>query len=131
MTVVVGYKPTAEGDAAVDRAIFEAKRGGEDVVLVNASQSDATEGDPAIAGKEKLAQVRRRFDEAEVKYEVRQRLRVVSPADEILSAADESDASAIVIGLRRRTKVGKILFGSIAQSVLLEARCPVVAVKAK
>jgi len=131
MTVVVGYKPTPEGDAALDRAAFEAKRGGEDLIVVNASQSDATEGDPAIAGESKLAQIRGRLDQAEVRYTVRQRLRVVNPAEEIIAAAADNDASMIVIGLRRRSKVGKALFGSIAQTVLLEADCPVVAVKAR
>ncbi|TWP33671.1 universal stress protein [Leekyejoonella antrihumi] len=131
MTVVVGYKPTPEGDAALDRAVLEARRGEEDILLVNASQSDTTEGDPAIADKSKLAEVRARLDKAEIKYVVRQRLRVVSPADEILGAATDSAASAIVIGLRRRSRVGKVLFGSIAQTVLLEADCPVIAVKAR
>lgn len=130
MTVVLGYKPTPEGDAALDRAILEATRGEEDVVVINASQSDAVEGDPAIADQSRLAEVRRRLDAAAVTYEVHQRLRVVSPAEELLSAASERDASAIVIGLRHRSRVGKALFGSIAQTVLLEATCPVIAVKA-
>ncbi len=130
MTVVLGFKPTPEGNAALDRAILEAKRGTEDVVVINASQSDAVEGDPAIADEAALATIRRRLDDAEVRYELRQRLRVTAPAEEILTAARESDASAIVIGLRHRSKVGKALFGSIAQTILLEADCPVIAVKA-
>ena len=44
--------------------------------------------------------------------------------------ADRLKASLIVIGLRRRTPTGKLLTGSQAQRTLLDANCPVLAVKA-
>ena len=50
--------------------------------------------------------------------------------EEILAVAAERRADLVVIGLRRRTPVGKLLMGSTAQRVLLEATCPVLAVKA-
>lgn len=53
---------------------------------------------------------------------------VGSPAEEIIRYADEEAASYIVIGGRRRTPIGKVLFGSVAQSVLVSATTPVVTV---
>jgi nucleotide-binding universal stress UspA family protein len=50
-------------------------------------------------------------------------------ADEVLRVAQEVDASVIVIGLRKRSPVGKLLMGSSAQRILLEADRPVLAVK--
>ena len=50
---------------------------------------------------------------------------------DLIAAAEESDAEFIVIGLRRRTPVGKLILGSNAQRILLEATCPVLAVKAE
>ena len=47
-----------------------------------------------------------------------------------MAVADEVDADMIVIGLRRRTPVGKLIMGSNSQSILLDASCPVLAVKA-
>lgn len=54
--------------------------------------------------------------------------RVGKPVEEILSVADEHDARYLVIGGRKRTPVGKAVFGSITQSVLLHADRPVVTV---
>lgn len=54
--------------------------------------------------------------------------RVGEPAEEIRQFAEEKDARFVVIGGRRRTPVGKAVFGSVTQSVLLNAGCPVVTV---
>jgi nucleotide-binding universal stress UspA family protein len=50
-------------------------------------------------------------------------------SEEILAVAHERRAELVVIGLRRRSPVGKLLLGSTAQRVLLDAPCPVLAVK--
>ena len=49
--------------------------------------------------------------------------------EDLLDAAEQADASAIVIGVKHRSPVGKLLLGSAAQQVLLEANAPVIAVK--
>jgi nucleotide-binding universal stress UspA family protein len=56
--------------------------------------------------------------------------RIGTPADEIVEYAAEQDARYIVVSPHRRSQAGKILFGSVAQSVLLNAGCPVVSVLA-
>ncbi|WP_121740882.1 universal stress protein [Natronorubrum halophilum] len=57
--------------------------------------------------------------------------RTGNPPEEIISHANDVDASYIVVGGRSRSPVGKALFGSVTQSVLLDADCPVVAVMAE
>jgi nucleotide-binding universal stress UspA family protein len=61
---------------------------------------------------------------------VQQLVRGKEAAEEVVEAAERLDASFVVIGLRRRTPTGKLLFGSQAQRILLDAERPVVAVKA-
>ncbi len=65
---------------------------------------------------------------ADLTHEVRQ---TIGPdvAQEILRVAAETDAAVVVIGLRHRTPVGKMIMGSVAQQVLLDAHCAVLAVK--
>ena len=64
-----------------------------------------------------------------IEHEIRQPTRGRAPADELLDAADEVGATLIVIGLRRRSPLGKLITGSTAQQVLLDASCDVLAVK--
>lgn len=62
------------------------------------------------------------FDDDRIEH----RGRVGDPAEEIVAEADECDPRYLVIGGRRRSPVGKAVFGSVTQDVLLEATCPVV-----
>ncbi|KAA9396613.1 universal stress protein [Haloarcula sp. CBA1130] len=47
------------------------------------------------------------------------------PAEEIVAVAEEIDAESIVLSGRKRSPAGKMLFGSVTQSVMLSADCPV------
>ena len=60
---------------------------------------------------------------------MRQLVRGNEPAEDLITVANETDADLIVIGLRRRTPVGKLILGSNAQRILLDAPCAVLAVK--
>ena len=66
-----------------------------------------------------------------VEHEVRQLVRGFEPAEDLIGIAETADADLIVIGLRRRSPVGKLILGSNAQRILLDAQCPVLAVKAE
>jgi nucleotide-binding universal stress UspA family protein len=69
------------------------------------------------------------LDGSGVPYEIQATSDSLDPAEELIAAATTSDAEFIVIGLRKRSPVGKLLLGSNAQRVLLDAACPVLAVK--
>ncbi len=130
-TVVVGYVPKPEGEAALDRAIDEAKLRGSDLVVVNSHRGGQEfDGEAARRAESDMAAVRGRLDEAGVTYDVRHLVRGFEPAEDLISIAEASSAELIVIGLRRRSPVGKLILGSNAQRILLDAHCPVLAVKA-
>lgn len=52
-----------------------------------------------------------------------------SPGENLVRLAKEYDIDEIIIGIRRRSKVGKLVFGSTAQYIILKAPCPVLTVK--
>lgn len=132
MSIVVGYVPTAEGRAALRASAEEAKLRGTRLVVVSSQhggrQHDAQE---ARRFEEALATITRALDEIGVESEVRTLGRGKEPSEDLLSVAAECDARLIVIGLRRRSPVGKLILGSNAQELLLKSTCPVLAVKAE
>ncbi|MGA8209922.1 MAG: universal stress protein [Nocardioidaceae bacterium] len=130
-TIVVGYVPKPEGQAALRRATEEATLRGARLVVVNSHRGGREfERDDARDTDNDLDQIRAQLDAAGVEHEVRQLVRGMDPADDLVNVADEVDAEFIIIGLRRRSPVGKLILGSNAQRVLLDAPCPVLAVKA-
>ena len=56
-------------------------------------------------------------------------IRGMTPGEDLVDFAEKNEVDEIVIGVRRRSKVGKLVFGSTAQYVILNAHCPVVTVK--
>ncbi|MPV38733.1 universal stress protein [Georgenia subflava] len=129
MTIVVGYTSRPEGRAALERAIVEAKAHGGDLMVLNVSEGDGTR-DPALASEDELNEVRAQLDRAGVEATVRQLVRGKDAAEEIAAVADEVEADLVVIGLRKRTPVGKLVLGSNSQRILLNVDAPVLAVKA-
>ena len=129
MTIVVGYVPTPEGEAALTAAITEAQRREEPLHIVNSSRGD-TLADRRYATEDTLDAVRARLDQTGVFYEIKQLVRGHEASEELVEAAERLNASLLVIGIRRRTPTGKLITGSQAQRILLDANVPVLAVKA-
>jgi nucleotide-binding universal stress UspA family protein len=129
--IVVGYVPKAEGEAALRLAAEEAKLRGASLVVVNSHRGGREfEGDDAVQSESQLEEVRAQLKSSGIEHEVRQLVRGMDPAEDLINVAAEVSADFIVIGLRRRSPVGKLILGSNAQRILLDAPCPVLAVKA-
>jgi nucleotide-binding universal stress UspA family protein len=130
-TVVVGYVSKPEGEAALDRAIDEAKLRGSKLVVVNSHRGgDEFDGAASRKADEAMTRVKERLTDAGIEHDLRQMVRGFEPAEDLISIAEANGAELIVIGLRRRSPVGKLILGSNAQRILLDAHCPVLAVKA-
>lgn len=128
MRIVAGYIPTPEGLAAVDHAVSRAAVDGSHVVVVSTGH-EGNHSHEMFAPSTDLDALDARIAEAGISHEIRQSTSGRSAAVEILSTATEIGADLIVIGLRRRSPVGKLIMGGTSQQVLLEAGCPVLAVK--
>ncbi len=128
MTIVVGFSANAPGRAALTTAVSEARLRQLPLLVINSSRGDAY-ADPTFAQQADWDWVQTTLDEAEVDFSVRQELRGKDPSEEILDVVREVGATLCVIGLRRRSQVGKMLLGSNAHRILMESPCPVLSVR--
>lgn len=130
MNIVVGFRPTTESRAAVDRAIEEARlRGGTVLIVHSMHGGEREELEQVMQHRQRFEELRDELESSGVPHELIEYARGNSPAEDLLAVARERAADLIVIGVRRRSPVGKLVLGSNAQDVLLEADCPVLAVK--
>lgn len=129
--IVVGFIRSPEGQAAIDAAVEEARRRGGRLVVVHSSKGGDQDADTVIADRDALEAVEAKLRGDGVEVVVRDFARGNDPAEDLVDVANSEQAALIVIGLRRRSPVGKLLMGSNAQQILLTADCPVLAVKAR
>jgi nucleotide-binding universal stress UspA family protein len=125
--IVVAWTPNEYGAAALDRGVAEARLRGLRLLVVNATRGDAYV-DERYATHDRVEALRSELGGLDVEAEVRQGMGA-DIADQVLAEADKADAEMVVIGVRHRSAVGKLLMGSVAQRIILEATCPVLAVK--
>ena len=130
MTVVVGYVPDATGYLAVTEAIRQARWRETDVVIVNVVDT-AGYTRPTAADEIDLDALTARLESEGVPHSIsRPDVGSGTASDAVLGVAQEVDADLLVVGMHRRSPVGKALLGSNAQRILLGATCPVLAVRA-
>ena len=129
MTVTLAYVFTPEGDAALAAALEEAQRRSSDIVVVNVTRPPTGEASP-YSEEQELDALQAKLAAAGVASEVRELPAGTDPVEAIIEAARDTGSELVVIGLRRRTALGKLVLGSTAQRLLLGLDCPVLAVKA-
>lgn len=127
MTVLLSYTPSAAGVAAVPAAIRQAQLRQAPLVVLNVRRGGALV-EANTAGDAELADIVRQAEVAGVTATAEQ-VESSDVVDGVLEAVRAHDAEVVVIGLRHRSPVGKLLLGSVAQRLILDAPCEVLAVK--
>jgi len=130
MNILVAYDGTKEAKEALRLAIRHAKAFNARIILAYSMV-----GGPEIPRKEfehaekELQTQEILLKEEGVAYETLLSVRGLETGEDIVKLAEEKQAEEIVIGIQRKSKVGKLLFGSTAQYIILNASCPVVTVR--
>jgi nucleotide-binding universal stress UspA family protein len=131
MKIVAGFLRSAEGRAALRRAIEEAKLRGAQLLVVHSMRGgERDELEQVLTYREEFEQLEQQLEVEGVDYHLVEYARGNAPSEDLLQAANDEGADLIVIGIRRRSPVGKLVLGSNAQDILLNAECAVLAVKA-
>ncbi len=130
MAIVVAVDHSERTPRIVDFAVEEAKLRNEKLLFIHSLFGEDKTSEKEIEAGEKLLDyvvslAKSRGVEAEKHLLIRGRV----PEEDILEFADEVDATMIIIGVRKRRPAGKLLFGSVAQHVILHSKQPVVCIK--
>jgi len=128
--IVVGYDGTETAKAALAVAKAHAKAfNGKIFVVMSLVGGDETGVEEIKKGEDALEEAKSILEQDGIDGETHLLIRGVLPGEDIVQFAADNQADEIVVGVRKRSKVGKLMFGSTAQFVILEAPCPVVSVK--
>jgi nucleotide-binding universal stress UspA family protein len=140
MTIVAAVDSSERASKVVDQANELAKKFDENIHIIHVmNRSEVIEhrksdvnGAEAV-GEDGMRSTARKvalemLDEHPTTVETEVTGLIGNPADEIVKFADKQDAKYVIVSPKRQSKTGKILFGSVAQSILLNASCPVISV---
>ena len=130
MKILVGYDRSAVAKDALDLAKKHAKAFNAKVYLLTSLiRSHELQLEDIQKSERELENLRTQFTAEGISCETHAIVSANSPGEDVVQFAADNEIDEIVIGVRRRSKVGKLLFGSNAQYIILQAECPVVAVK--
>ncbi len=127
MTVVVVWSPDVYGAAALAHAAAQAEQRRADLVVVNVTRGDAYV-DKRFADAGEVERIRTSLTELGLTVRVVHEV-VNDVAEAVVAQVEQTRADLVVVGIRHRSPVGKMLLGSVAQRIILDAPCPVLAVK--
>jgi nucleotide-binding universal stress UspA family protein len=130
MKILVGYDGTNAAKEALRLAKQHAKAFGAKVHVVTSMVSGNESRQNEITRAEgELAYARSAFDAEGIECETHLLIRGMNTGEDLVAFAKENGIDEIVVGVKRRSRVGKILLGSTAQYVIVKAPCPVLSVK--
>jgi nucleotide-binding universal stress UspA family protein len=129
MKILIAYDKNVATSKVMDEALMRAKKLEAHVYLARTCASD-TKRQTIKQLELQLEEVGKEvFEENGVECETHVLIRGLTPGEDIVGYAKEKQVDEIIIGIKKRSKVGKLVFGSTAQYIILEAHCPVLSVK--
>jgi nucleotide-binding universal stress UspA family protein len=129
MKILVGYEVSKVAEEALKVALKHARSFTADIFIVTVlEQSRELQKDDIEAAEDRLENLKRTHSINDLVCETSASVSFLTPGEYLVEFAQENKIDEIVIGVKRRSKVGKLVFGSNAQYVILNAPCPVVTV---
>ncbi len=131
MKILVGYRGTDVGRDLLKLAVKHAKAFNGEILVVTSLIGGEKTKNQDIVEAEKVLKAAKAFltSQGDIPCETSLLVRGSTPGEDIVDYAREKEVDEIIIGVKSRSKVGKLIFGSTAQFVILKAECPVLSVK--
>jgi len=129
MKILAGYEESRVAEEALKVALKQARAFNADLFIVTVlEQSRELLKEDIEAAEDKMEKLKRTHNINDLVCETSASVSFLSPGEYLVEFAQDNDIDIIVIGVKRRSKVGKLVFGSNAQYVILNAPCPVLTV---
>ena len=130
MKILVGYDGSRVAEDALKLAREHARAFNADIHLFTSlQQGSELQKEDIERAESRLDKLKLDFDLEKTTCETHASVSFLTPGEDLVQFAKDNDIDYIFIGVRKRSKVGKLMFGSTAQQVILQAPCPVVTVK--
>jgi len=130
MKILVGYDGSRVSENVLDFAHKHAKAFKADIcIMTSMEQGPELKKNDIDKAESRLEKIKTLFKADDIPCESHASVSFQSPGENLVEFAKNNDIDEIIIGVRKKSKVGKLMFGSTAQYVILNAPCPVVAVK--
>jgi len=130
MKIMVGYDGSNAAKNALNLAKMHAKAFRAKVyILTSMIKGSEKQLEEIRSPEHELEYIKAQLEEEKIPCEIHLLIRGLTPGDDLVQFAKDHGADEIIVGVEKKSKVGKFVFGSNAQYVILEAHCPVVTVK--
>ncbi len=130
MKILVGYDELDVDKKALTLSQKYANAFKADILIMTSLEQGPTlQKDDIEEVEARLEKLKKPFNEDNINCETTASVSYLSPGENLVQFAKDNDVEMIFIGIKKTSKVGKLMFGSTAQYVLLNAPCPVVAVR--
>jgi len=128
MKILVGYDGKDSGKKALKLAVDHANAFGAEIHVLHSKVTDLPQKEHE-RDEQDMEEVKNDLEKQGISCKMHLIIRNMDPGEHLVEFAMEHRMDEIIIGVRMRSKVGKLIMGSTAQHVILEAPCPVVSVK--
>jgi len=129
MKIMVGYDGSEASMRAVELAISHAQAfDGKIVAVASMDRGTENELEDINVLEEALKRLKNDIEEKGISCDTHLLIRGMSPGEDLVRYALEQEIDEIILTIQRKSKVGKLIFGSTAQHVILNAPCPVVTI---
>ena len=131
MSIMVAYDGSEASKEALSLAKAHAKAFKEEIEVVRAVERTAELDYATIHQREQNLEdeIKSLMSGENIPFKTTLLVSSSTAGEEIVRHLGVKNSREILMGLRRRSKVGKLVFGSTAQYVILNAPCPVVTTK--
>jgi nucleotide-binding universal stress UspA family protein len=130
MKILVGYDGSNAAKDALQLAVEHANAFNAEIhIATSRSSGDVDELELIREAELGLERAKKIFDDAGIESKTHLLIRGLSPGEDLVRFAGEQEVGGIIIGVKRRSKVGKAIFGSNAHYIILNAPCPVTTVR--